>query len=138
MGATRVVPGSQRAGKLGTFALKDSLPAEMERGSVLVYTGKVYHGAGANVTERVRQAINITYAVGWVRQEENQFLSCPPEVARTLPEELRKLMGYQCGCFSLGYFRDYEDPMNALFEPETREVTPMNTMRADKREALGV
>lgn len=122
MGATRVVPGSQYNGRNKTYTQADSLPAVMKRGSALFYTGKVFHGAGANVSDRIRQAINITYAVGWVRQEENQFLSCPIEIARTLPDDLLKVMGYQMGCFAMGYVRDFEDPMVVIREPETRGV----------------
>ncbi len=121
MGATRVVPGSH----LGTrkkYDVSESAAAVMKRGSALFYTGKVFHGAGENKSDRVRQAINITYAVGWVRQEENQYLSTPLEVAKTLPDDLLKLMGYQLGCFSLGYVRDGEDPMVAIREPEKREA----------------
>lgn len=122
MGATRVVPGSQYNGRNKTYTQADSLPAVMKRGSALFYTGKVFHGAGANVSDRIRQAINITYAVGWVRQEENQFLSCPIEIARTLPDDLLRVMGYQMGCFAMGYVRDFEDPMVVIREPETRGV----------------
>lgn len=114
MGATRVVPGSHRAGRGIEFETTDSFPAEMEKGSVLVYDGKLYHGGGENRSNRVRSAVNLTYALGWLRQEENQFLSCPLEIARTLPDELLHLMGYQCGAFALGYVRGFEDPMTVL------------------------
>ena len=114
MGATRVVPGSHRAGRGARYTFEDTLPAVMDRGSVLIYTGKIYHGAGENKSDRIRRALNLTYSVGWVRQEENQYLSCPPEVARTLPDDLLKLMGYQCGCFALGYVRDFEDPLAVI------------------------
>lgn len=122
MGATRVVPGSQYAGRDKTYAQGDSVPAVMKRGSALFYTGKIYHGAGANVSDKLRQAINITYAVGWLRQEENQFLSTSLELARTLPDDLLHVMGYRMGCFALGYVRDFEDPMVAIREPEQRGV----------------
>ena len=36
-----------------------------------------------------RIGLNITYALGWLRQEENQYLACPPEIARTLDPELQ-------------------------------------------------
>lgn len=122
MGATRIVPNSQYGNREKTYALADSLPAVMKRGSALFYTGKVFHGAGANVSDQIRRAVNITYAVGWLRQEENQYISTPIETARTLPEDLLKVMGYQPGCFALGYMRDFEDPMNALREPAERRV----------------
>jgi ectoine hydroxylase-related dioxygenase (phytanoyl-CoA dioxygenase family) len=86
----------------------------MERGSAFFYTGKVFHGAGANHSDTVRQGINLTYAVGWVRQEENQFLSTPIEVARNLDDDLLKLMGYQLGGIAMGYIRDFEDPLVAV------------------------
>ncbi|MCF6387617.1 phytanoyl-CoA dioxygenase family protein [Mycobacterium sp. MBM] len=115
MGATRVVPGSHLLGPDEKFSQEDSLPAEMEKGSVLLYNGKIYHGGGANTTEdKVRQALNITYAVGWVRQEENQYLSTPIEVARTLDDDLLKLMGYQLGCFAIGYVGDVLDPLSVI------------------------
>jgi len=113
MGATRIVPGSHLSDWEG-YSMEDTIPAEMSRGSALFYTGKVYHGAGANRSQRIRQALNITYAVGWVRQEENQYLVTPLEVARTLPDDLLKVMGYQVGCFPLGHVGNFEDPMSVI------------------------
>jgi ectoine hydroxylase-related dioxygenase (phytanoyl-CoA dioxygenase family) len=117
-GATRVVPGSHLVvGKEGKdYGDDDIARAEMERGSVFFYTGKLYHGAAANHAVAVRQGINITYAVGWVRQEENQYLSTPIEVAKTLDDDLLKLMGYQMGGLAMGYVRDFEDPMVVIHE----------------------
>jgi ectoine hydroxylase-related dioxygenase (phytanoyl-CoA dioxygenase family) len=109
-GATRIVPGSQDQ-KGRHYAYEESLPAQMPRGSALFYTGKVFHGAGANRSDMVRQALNVTYAAGWLRQEENQYLTTPVEIARTLPDDLLKLMGYQMGCLGMGYVRDFEDPL---------------------------
>ncbi|WP_408736941.1 hypothetical protein, partial [Acetobacter conturbans] len=86
------------------------------------------HGAGANTTDTVRQGINITYAVGWVRQEENQYLATPPEIARTLPDDLLKLMGYQCGCFAIGYVRDFEDPLAYLKGSTERHSSGFNAL----------
>ena len=95
MGATRVVPGSHKLGSNEQFGPEDSVPAEMARGSVLVFSGKVYHGGGQNRSQRERRLMDLGYAVSWVRQEENQFLACPPELAKTLPEDLLRLMGYR-------------------------------------------
>jgi len=129
MGATRIVPNSQYGGRDKEYTQSDSLPAVMKRGSALFYSGKVFHGAGANVSDKVRKAINITYAVGWVRQEENQYLSTPIEIARTLPDDILKVMGYQMGCFAMGYVRDFEDPMVVIREPETRGVFSIDMMK---------
>jgi ectoine hydroxylase-related dioxygenase (phytanoyl-CoA dioxygenase family) len=117
-GATRIVPDSQDQ-KGRHYAYEDSLPAEMKRGSALFYTGKVFHGAGANNSHGVRMALNATYCAGWLRQEENQYLTTPIEVARTLSDDMLKLMGYQMGCLGMGYVRDFEDPLVTVRDPGT-------------------
>ena len=116
-GATRVIPGSNHFEDKLQFREKDSVPAEMTKGSVLFYTGSVYHGGGANRSEATRIGINITYNLSWLRQEENQYLSVPLEVARTLPVELLRLMGYARGAYALGYVDDLRDPI-AVVRPD--------------------
>ena len=116
-GATRVVPGSNRLEDRLRFAQDDTVPAEMERGSVLFYTGSVYHGGGSNRSDATRIGINITYNLSWLRQEENQYLAIPLEVARELPEDLLRLVGYQRGAYALGYVGDLLDPI-AVVRPE--------------------
>jgi len=113
-GATRVVPGSNALADKLRFKLEDSIPAEMSKGSVLLYSGSVYHGGGANQSDATRVGINITYNLSWLRQEENQYLSCPPEIAKTLPVPLLKLMGYRRGAYALGYVDDLRDPIEVV------------------------
>ncbi len=113
-GATRVLPGSHLLEERLRFEEKDGEPAEMEAGSVLFYTGSVYHGGGANRSGATRYGLNLTYIVGWLRQEENQYLSVPLEVARELPESLQRLMGYSMGAYALGYVDDTRDPLQVL------------------------
>jgi hypothetical protein len=113
-GATRIALGSNTAGDTQAFTQDDTEPAEMERGSVLFYSGSVNHGGGANRTDQVRVGLNITYNLAWLRQEENQYLATPPEIARTLPVELLRLMGYERGAYSLGYIDDLRDPIEAI------------------------
>jgi hypothetical protein len=36
------------------------------------------------------------------------------EIAKTLDDDLLKLMGYQEGAFAMGYIRDFEDPLSAV------------------------
>jgi ectoine hydroxylase-related dioxygenase (phytanoyl-CoA dioxygenase family) len=113
-GATRIVPGSHRLEDRLQFAEKDTEPAEMEKGSVLLYTGSVYHAGGANRSGEIRLGLNLTYVVSWLRQEENQYLSVPLEVARTLPTDLLRLMGYARGAYALGYVDDGRDPLEVV------------------------
>jgi len=105
-GATRVVPGSNHW-DYKKRAEKDQIcQAEMSVGSVLMYSGSVIHSGGENRSDQSRLGLNITYCLGWLRQEENQYLSCPPEVARELSPELQELLGYTMGNYALGYYSD--------------------------------
>jgi ectoine hydroxylase-related dioxygenase (phytanoyl-CoA dioxygenase family) len=103
-GATQVCPGSLEWPDDQRPAAGDIGYAEMRAGSVLVYSGGVFHGGGANTSDEDRIGINITYTLGWLRQEENQYLSCPPEIARTLDPALQALIGYAMGSYALGYY----------------------------------
>jgi ectoine hydroxylase-related dioxygenase (phytanoyl-CoA dioxygenase family) len=114
-GATRVIPGSHTyEDRIRTFTEADTVPAEMSKGSVLLYIGSLYHGGGANRSSAPRRGINVGYTLSWLRQEENQYLACPPEVARELPESLARLAGYQRGAYALGYYGDLRDPIEAV------------------------
>jgi Phytanoyl-CoA dioxygenase (PhyH) len=113
-GATRVIPGSNHFDDKLRFTEADTEPAEMSKGSVLFYTGSIYHGGGANHSNEIRTGINITYNVSWLRQEENQYLSVPLDIARTLPVDLLRLMGYRLGAYALGYVDDTRDPIEVV------------------------
>lgn len=118
-GATRVIVGSHRPDSTqdsvaGEPAEADCEPAVMRRGSVLIWTGSTVHGGGANRSGEVRQGINIAYSVSWLRQEENQFLAVPLEVARELDDDLLRLMGYDQPIPGLGNAVDRSHPLGVL------------------------
>ena len=54
------------------------------------------------------------YARSWLRLEENQYLSVPLEVARTLDDDLLRLLGYARGAYALGYVDDGRDPLDVV------------------------
>ena len=113
-GGTRVIPGSNHWADKLKPTYEESVGVAMPKGSALFYTGTVYHGGGANTTAERRRGVNVAYTLSWLRQEENQYLACPPEVARTLPIPLLRLIGYSMGGYALGYFGDVQDPLEAL------------------------
>jgi len=115
-GATQVIPGSSSWPDDRKAEPHEIARAEMRRGSVLLYTGTVFHGGGANDADQDRWGLNITYSLGWLRQEENMYLSCPPEVARTLEPDLQALVGYAMSNYALGY---YTPPLPPGEGPET-------------------
>ena len=113
-GATRVIPGSQELPDSFDHGIDETVPAEMAAGSCLLYTGKVYHGGGENRSDATRVGLNIAYDVAWLRQEENQYLSVPREVAEGLDDEFLRLLGYRIGAYALGYIDDVRDPLAAI------------------------
>ena len=113
-GATQVVPGSHKWHKDREPLPEEIAYAEMKAGSVFIYTGSVLHGGGTNVTEQPRLGVFLHYAPSWLRQEENQYLSCPPEVAKGFSPELRSLIGYSKGGYVLGFFTDPDDKEGRL------------------------
>ena len=119
-GATQVVPGSTKWPDETEIKPEQITQAEMKAGSVLIYSGSVFHGGGENRTEADRIGINITYTLGWLRQEENQYLTCPPEMAKDLSPDLQALAGYAMGQYALGYFTPHGAPGEApeLVPPE--------------------
>jgi ectoine hydroxylase-related dioxygenase (phytanoyl-CoA dioxygenase family) len=113
-GGTRLFPGSNKLEDRLEFSHDTAEAAEMPAGSVLLYTGSIYHGGGPNRSNDVRYGLNITYTMSWLRQEENQYLAVPHDVARTLPDDLLRVMGYQRGAYALGYVDDLRDPLEVL------------------------
>ena len=113
-GATQVVPGSHKWHKDREPLPEEIAYAEMKAGSVFIYTGSVLHGGGTNVTEQPRLGVFLHYAPSWLRQEENQYLSCPPEAAKGFSPKLRSLIGYSKGGYVLGFFTDPEDKEGRL------------------------
>ena len=133
-GATRCVPGShtwdwEERADSDQFAY-----AEMSPGSVFFYTGSILHSGGANHSEHARLGVNLTYCLGWLRQEENQYLSCPPDIAKDLEPELQDLLGYTQGDFALGYYSDpYRSDGGRILGPESvigRSRADMNELGA--------
>lgn len=106
-GATHVLPGSHKNSiRIAAARSDQSVQAPMRKGSVLFYLGSTYHGGGANQTDTPRIGLINTYALGWLRQEENHYLGIPRDVADSYPKKVRELMGYQSHGPILGAFGD--------------------------------
>jgi ectoine hydroxylase-related dioxygenase (phytanoyl-CoA dioxygenase family) len=94
-GATRVAPGSHRWPYDRVPRDDEIVAAAMPAGSAVIYLGTTVHGAGGNTTAgEWRRGMHLSYVLGWLRTEENHYLSTPPAVARTLPRRAQELLGY--------------------------------------------
>jgi ectoine hydroxylase-related dioxygenase (phytanoyl-CoA dioxygenase family) len=113
-GATRVIPGSHLADCSPDFGKPyDSVPAVMPKGSVLVWHGSLWHGGGANTTGERRVGIAMNYCAGWIRQQENQQLGIPREIAARFSPRLRELVGYGVYNMLIGHI-DKHSPVELL------------------------
>ena len=92
--ATRVVPGSHRWTDRLPTDQDETVTVEMPAGSVLFIAGTLWHGGGANATDRPRLGVLLEYAAGWLRQQENHVIAVPPEVVAQLESRLQELLGY--------------------------------------------
>lgn len=123
-GATEVIPGSHlwgevaidgaigpasftdpslREGKGDPGARDDAVKLVMPAGSLAVAKGTLVHRGGANRSDKPRLIITPQYCAGWVRQLENMVLAVPPQIAATLPERARELIGYSIHPPFMGY-----------------------------------
>jgi ectoine hydroxylase-related dioxygenase (phytanoyl-CoA dioxygenase family) len=94
-GATHIVPGSH----LWPRGERQPRPEEicqgvMPKGSCLIWLGASYHGGGANMSDQPRRGIVMSYNLGWMKSQENYYLSIPLETIRTYPEKLQSLLGF--------------------------------------------
>ena len=93
-GATRVFPGSH-LWDAGRYPTDDEVViAEMPVGSAIVYLGSTYHGGGAHSGSKPRRGVHVSYTLGWLRTEENNYLAVPPELACRLPRQCQEVLGY--------------------------------------------
>lgn len=92
---SRIGPGRLDLDNADPVAAADLAAAALPRGSILPVLGGTIHCAGANNTDKPRHALSISIILGWLRQEENQYLSAPWDLARTFPAEVQRLLGYQ-------------------------------------------
>jgi len=119
-GATRLLPWTQDLEQIPEGV--PEVVAEMSPGSVLLWNGGLFHGGGPNRADRPRLGLNINYNCAWLRQQENAYLAIPREVARALPDDLLKLLGYDSYMDIYGLV-DHRHPLGVL----GREVQPIGS-----------
>jgi ectoine hydroxylase-related dioxygenase (phytanoyl-CoA dioxygenase family) len=103
-GGTRIIPGSHGwpdRSLLPAEQFAQPTPkaeqiacAEMAAGSAVVYLGGTIHAGGSNITDIPRRGAHLSYCLGWLRTEENNYLAVPPAVAAKLPRQAQELLGY--------------------------------------------
>jgi len=93
-GATMVIPGSHRWGQRPPNPEDQAIPVVMPAGSCVFFVGTLWHGGGANNTTRERLAVTAQYCQPWLRPMEAFTLSISREIARTVSDDIRRMLGY--------------------------------------------
>lgn len=122
-GATRIVPGSHKKTTYPDYNDQSSIEtiaAEMNKGDVLIWNGALWHGGGANGTSERRVGIAMNYCAGFIRQQENQQLGIPFDIAKGFTPRLQELCGYGTYRNLIGHI-DRKSPMSLFgtFEQKT-------------------
>ena len=116
-GATMLVPGSHKWHDQEVRQPPDveALQVEMSAGSLVAWTGSMWHGGGANTTaDQSRLAVNINFNVAWLRQQENQYVGVPREEVAKMPERLQRALGYHQVSWVGPGMVDFRDPLAML------------------------
>jgi ectoine hydroxylase-related dioxygenase (phytanoyl-CoA dioxygenase family) len=117
-GATVLVPGSHRWDARAPTDADPRVPAVMRAGSVVVFVGTLWHGAGANRTTRGRLCVTAQYCAPWCRQQENFSLSVSRARARQCSEHIQRMLGYSIFPPFIG-FVDGQHPKRLLEDDVT-------------------
>ncbi|MEU1525535.1 phytanoyl-CoA dioxygenase family protein [Nocardia rhamnosiphila] len=96
-GATRVIPGSNHWPDFQDRGTPDqTVPATMNAGDALFFSGKTVHGGGANVTtDQYRRGLAFAFNPGYLVGEEAYPFLVDREVVRTLPERVQRILGFR-------------------------------------------
>lgn len=135
-GATLIHPNSHGAVAIGDAAPEAAIAAECQPGDAIVFLGSTLHGAGANRSDEARRAMVVSYALGWLKPYENQWLAYPPAIARHFDPELAALVGYRQHRPNLG---NYEGvcPSVLLRDTVPEHLGAIDALLPEQREAVG-
>ncbi|MHB8450530.1 MAG: phytanoyl-CoA dioxygenase family protein, partial [Mycobacteriales bacterium] len=103
-GATVLAPDSHGStDHASSFDPAALTPAVTAAGSLLIYDGRLVHGAGPNHSSAGRLGLIIEHVARWLRPNENHTLAIQPQLATTLKPELQALLGYNQHSTFLGF-----------------------------------
>lgn len=114
-GATLVYPGSHKWGDVSPGDIDESklVPAVMPAGSAVFFLGTLWHGAGANNSDKPRLAATTQYCEPWARQQENYSLAISRERAKQCSDTVQSLLGYSMQFPFIGFVNG-RDPKRLL------------------------
>jgi hypothetical protein len=96
-GCTLVVPGSHRSDQYADqAAMSRAIPLETRTGDIVIWDGRIWHGALGNKTERTRWSLISTFARWWVKQNFDITGTLPQALYEMLDDDEKAILGYCC------------------------------------------
>ncbi|KAI1615603.1 hypothetical protein EDD36DRAFT_433196 [Exophiala viscosa] len=94
-GATRIIPGSHKWDSSRRGSPEETVPALCPERGVVYFISTLWHGGGANVSDRPRQSATVQYCNPYIRPIENQILAVDPRKLDKIHPRIVELMGYK-------------------------------------------
>ncbi|WP_063824884.1 phytanoyl-CoA dioxygenase family protein [Nocardia pseudovaccinii] len=134
-GGTRVIPGSHAWDDERAPSQDEAFSTEMTAGSILMFIGSTFHGGGLNSSDAPRTGLTFAYDLGFLRQEENQYLAIPIEQVKTFPESIQRKLGYAACPPLMGWVEadgKMAEPMTLLQENgQARSLSDLDAVDAN-------
>ena len=102
-GATRITPGSHLWGSERKGRPEETVPAICPEGGVVYFVSTLWHGGGANVSEKPRHSATVQYCQPFIRPIENQVLAVDPRKLDEIDQKIVDMMGYRVMAPFMGY-----------------------------------
>lgn len=120
-GSTELVPGSHLSGahpRPGDQADYEIVQPEGPAGTLMVFDGRLWHGTGANTSDRERIGVLVTFCAPQFRQQENQVLGFDRALWDEVPEKLKSRMGFKVW----NAYGRIESPRDTWIDPDPTRI----------------
>ena len=139
-GGTLVIPGSHLWDDEHKPERSCAVSTVMKAGSAAIFVGSTFHAGGQNrTTSEKRTGLSIGLDLSHVRQEENMYLTLPPEVVASYPEQIQRLLGWSAGDNSMGWVEidgQLVDPIHLLKDSDPSTLVGVTDhIKKDKPDA---
>jgi ectoine hydroxylase-related dioxygenase (phytanoyl-CoA dioxygenase family) len=102
-GATLVIPGSHLWDGQRIPQVEEAGYGEMDVGDAFCMLGGLYHAGGENTTSEMRPMHGLFFCRGYLRTEENVYLSNTTEDVLSWSREVQARMGYTVSSPNIGF-----------------------------------
>ena len=138
-GATRIIAGSHIHERgLDPYDIfggtEPTIQAIAPANSAVMIDSRVWHGAGANMTDQPRRSVIINFQRSWTRAQTNGPLSVRPDVLEEFSDFDKTLYGFKC----TDLVNKLENTLNGIFypRPSAWSVSCRSTSRDVGRSAV--